>query len=141
MYGQKYHSTKINVFILNYIMMFTAFETCYAVPNNNLYTRLLENILIYFVSQQVVFFCAFILFPIPYLHLTVKYLFFFHKDCVQSNQKLASSQLIHCVNTALPYKATPKITAQGTLMDCAGPHSITNSEPLNIRPEHFFSIK
>jgi hypothetical protein len=50
----------------------------------------------------------------------------FYKGCIQSNQKLALSRLmhsIHCGSAVFPYEALERRSAQGTLTGCAGLHN------------------
>jgi hypothetical protein len=60
----------------------------------------------------------------------------FYKGCIQSNQQLALSRLmhsIHCGYAIFPYQALEGRPAQETFMGCAG-HITKNSKALNIHP-------
>jgi hypothetical protein len=59
----------------------------------------------------------------------------FHKGYIQSNQQLASCQLMrgmHCSSTVFPYKALERRKTQETLTAYAGVHD--SSKALNIHP-------
>jgi hypothetical protein len=58
-----------------------------------------------------------------------------YKGCIQSNQQLALTRLmhsIHCGSNIFSYQALGGRPAQETLLGSAGLHSITNSKTLNI---------
>jgi hypothetical protein len=60
----------------------------------------------------------------------------FYKGCIQSNQQMALSQLmhsIHCSSAVFPYQAHDRRPAQETFIGCAGLHSIKNLKVLDIQ--------
>jgi hypothetical protein len=83
---------------------------CYAVPDNNFYTLLLENIsLSFFLPSFLSFFpSAYALFHTLTSERDCTPLRCFYKVCIQSNQQLALSRLmhsIHCGNAIFSYQA------------------------------------
>jgi hypothetical protein len=110
---------------------------CYAVPHNNRYTLLLGNISLYFVLQQVFFLCSLFSLSLsfsPFILCLAPCLLFwtwlsitmFYKVCIQSNQQLALSRLmhsIHCRSAIFPYQALGRRLAQETSIGCAGRHN------------------
>jgi hypothetical protein len=60
----------------------------------------------------------------------------FYKGCIQSNQQLDLSRLMHsiyCGSAVFPYQALERTAAQETLIGCAGLYNI-NLKALNIQP-------
>jgi hypothetical protein len=96
----------------------------YAVPHNNRYTLLLENISLYFVLKQVfelLTALSFFLRPIPYFipslrNVTVLHYNVFTKAVrIQSNRQLALSRLmhsIHCGSAIFTYQALERRPAR-----------------------------
>jgi hypothetical protein len=135
---------------------------CYAVPHNNRHTLFLENNRFYFVLQQVfelvIFlsfcftsFCAF--FHTFIFECDCTPLQWFYKGCIQSNQQLVLSRLMHsmpCGSAVSLYQALERRPTQGTVIGCAGritkvrrhltliPHNIINVHgPTDVKlPSH-----
>jgi hypothetical protein len=124
--------------------------TCYAVPHNNHYTLLLENISFYFIQEQVFFLHSSLSFLFPSSH-SLFHTFIFEKDCtllqccykgcIQSNQQLALRRLMHSSSTIFQYQVLERRLAQETLTGCAGLHTIelegTEHSPVCARKIHF----
>jgi hypothetical protein len=107
---------------------------CYAVPHNNHYALLLENISLYFIlihSFFLPFFCSFSFHPMPYftpsfLDVTVGLLpcSVFKKAVYNetSNWLLVLVHSIHCGSAVFPHHAFERRPAQETLIGCVGLH-------------------
>jgi hypothetical protein len=104
-------------------------------------TLFLENISLYFVLHMFIL-RSFFSFFYPSSHTPFHTFIFerdctplqcFYKGCIQLNQQLALSRLmhsIHCGSAIFPYQALERRPVQETLIGCAGLHSIKNSKAL-----------
>jgi hypothetical protein len=91
---------------------------CYAVPHNNRYTILLENISLHFALQQV-FLSVFFLHPVPYSTPSSPNAIVLHFSVfAKAVSRLMHS--IHCGSTIFPYQVLERKPAQDTLIGCAG---------------------
>jgi hypothetical protein len=88
----------------------------------------------FFVSSLLSFFLSPMPYSIPSEH-DCTLLQCFYISCIQSNEQLALSRLmhsIHCGSAIFPYQALETRPAQETLIGCAGLRNIQNSKALNM---------
>jgi hypothetical protein len=117
---------------------------CYAVLHNNRYTLLSENVSLYFLLHQVFFVRS-----SRYFFFTSSYALLYtfiskcdctslqccHKGCMQSNQQLALSRLMHSIyrgSAVFPYQALESRQVKETLIGCAELHNVKKFKTLNI---------